>query len=63
MSEKRKHKTLSFLEKTEVIKRLKKDEKLSHLAHDYGVDRATIYDIHQNSEKILTFVNIAESGI
>lgn len=45
MSENLEHKTLLLLEKTEVIKRLKNDEKLSHLARDYGVDRATINDI------------------
>jgi len=29
----------------QVIKQLKKGEKLSHLAYDYKVGRATIYDI------------------
>jgi hypothetical protein len=50
-SDKRKHKTLSAI--AEIIKKLDKGEKLINLAIEYGVGRATMYDIRQNREKIV----------
>jgi hypothetical protein len=53
-SDKCKHKTLSA--KAEVIKKFDKCEKLINLAKEYGVGRATLYDIRKNREKIECFV-------
>jgi hypothetical protein len=53
-SDKRKHKSLST--KEEIIKKLDKVEKLVNLTKEYGVRRATIYDIRENREKIECFV-------
>jgi hypothetical protein len=49
-SDNRKHKTLSA--KAEIIKKLEKNWKLINLAEEYGVGRATIYDIRKNREKL-----------
>lgn len=55
-AEKRKHKTLTLVEKSEIIKKLLKGEKINDLASFYGVGRATIYDIKKNRDKIEGFV-------
>lgn len=52
---KRKHKTLSLVDKDKILKRLEKGEKLVSLAKKYGVGRATTHDIRKNSDKIKTF--------
>lgn len=52
---KRKHKTLSLVDKNKILKRLEKGETLVSLAKEYGVGRATIHDIRKNSDKIKTF--------
>jgi Mor family transcriptional regulator len=44
-SDKRKHKVLTSSAKVEIIKKFNKGEKLINLAKQYGVGRATIYDI------------------
>jgi Mor family transcriptional regulator len=50
-SDKPKHKTLGA--KAEIMKKVDKGEKLINLAKEYGVGRATIYDIRKNREKIV----------
>jgi regulator of replication initiation timing len=47
-SDKRKHKTFSA--KAEIMKKLDKGGKHINLAKEYGVGRATIYDIRENRE-------------
>jgi|AKYZ01.1.fsa_nt_gi Tc5 transposase DNA-binding domain./DDE superfamily endonuclease./CENP-B N-terminal DNA-binding domain. len=60
-SEKRKHKTLTLVEKSEIIKKLNKGEKINDLASFYGVGRATIYDIKKNRDKIEAFMHNLDS--
>lgn len=52
---KRKHKTLSLVDKNEILNRLERGETIVSLSKTYGVGRATIHDIRKNSEKIKTF--------
>lgn len=52
---KRKHKTLSLVDKNKILKRLERGETLVSLAKEFGVGRATIHDIRKNSEKIKNF--------
>lgn len=52
---KRKHKTLSLLEKNEILKRLEKGEKIASLSKEFSAGRSTIHDIRKNSEKIKRF--------
>jgi Mor family transcriptional regulator len=54
-SDKRKHKTLTLTVKAEIIKKLDKGEKCIHLAKEYGVGRATIYDIRKIRKFVPTF--------
>lgn len=55
-SSKRKHTTLSLLDKNKILTRLEKGESLVSLAKEYGIGRATIHDIRKNSEKIKSFL-------
>jgi Mor family transcriptional regulator len=50
-SDKRKQQTL--IAKAEIIKKLDRGGKLINLAKEYGVGRATIYDIRKNRDRIL----------
>lgn len=60
--QKRKHKTLTIKEKSDILDRLNRNESLSRLAREYGVGRSTIYDIKKNNEKIKTFVSTSDCG-
>lgn len=61
VQKKRKHKTLSLLEKNEILKRLEKGETLTSVANVYGVGRATVHDIRKNSDKIKSFCKTNEN--
>ena len=52
MAPKRKHKTLSIKQKSEIIERLNKGESGKVLAAEYGVGRSTICDIKKKKPKI-----------
>uniref|UniRef100_A0A2H8TNS6 Jerky-like n=1 Tax=Melanaphis sacchari TaxID=742174 RepID=A0A2H8TNS6_9HEMI len=52
---KRKHITLTLVEKLEILNKLENGDKLLNLANEFGVGRTTIYDIRKNSEKIKSF--------
>ncbi|KAH9638515.1 hypothetical protein HF086_002250 [Spodoptera exigua] len=59
---KRKHETLSLVKKMEILRKLDSGENQMKLAGEYGVGRATIYDIKKNREKIENFANTADAG-
>jgi hypothetical protein len=61
-SDKRKHKTLTLSAKAEIITKLDKGDKLIDLSKEYGVGRATIYDIRKNRVRIECFVKNTDSG-
>lgn len=52
MPPKRKHKTLSIQQKSEIIERLNRGESGKVLAAEYGVGRSTICDIKKKKPKI-----------
>jgi hypothetical protein len=58
--DKRKHKTLTLSARAEIIKKLRL--KLMNFAKEYGVGRATMYDIRKNTKKIECFVKNTCSG-
>ncbi|CAG9792071.1 unnamed protein product [Diatraea saccharalis] len=45
---KRKHKTLTIKEKSDILDRLNRNESFSSLPSEYLVGRSTIYDIKKN---------------
>jgi len=50
---KRKHTTLTLVEKLEILNKIENGDKLENLANEFRVGRATIYyDIRKNGEKI-----------
>ena len=61
-AQKRKHKTLTIKEKSDILDRLNRNESLNGLAIEYGVGRSTIYDIRKNHENITNFVSITDCG-
>lgn len=61
-SQKRKHKTLTLKEKSEILDRLNKNESIIILASEYGVGRSTIYDIKKSRENIQKFVSTSDCG-
>ena len=50
MSNKRKHKTLDLNNKMEILKKLDSGENMCKLAKEYGVGRATIYDLKKKKD-------------
>lgn len=62
MSAKRKRVVLSLKDKVEIINQLKKGVAGKVLADRFGVGAATITDIKNNSEKILSLVTTLETG-
>lgn len=62
MSEKRKHVTLTIEKKYEILRRLEKGEKLSHLSKEYNVGRATIHDIKNKKDKIESFFKSSDKS-
>jgi len=52
MAEKRKRVVLEFNQKHEIIKRLKKGETATNIAHIYGVGRTSVNNIKRDAEKI-----------
>jgi hypothetical protein len=59
-SDKHRHKTSSA--RAEILEKLDKGEKLINLTEQYGVGRATIYDIRKNREKIECFVKNTDNS-
>lgn len=51
MSNKRKHKTLDLNNKMEILKKLDSGENMCKLAKEYGVGRATIYDLKKKKKR------------
>ncbi|XP_031334550.1 jerky protein homolog-like [Photinus pyralis] len=62
MAPKRKHKTLSIKQKSEIIERLNKGESGKVLVAEYGVGRSTICDIKKKKAKIDRFIGQCESA-
>uniref|UniRef100_A0A2A4K1H2 HTH CENPB-type domain-containing protein n=1 Tax=Heliothis virescens TaxID=7102 RepID=A0A2A4K1H2_HELVI len=62
MSNKRKHKTLDLNNKMEILRKLDSGENMCKLAKEYGVGRATLYDIKKKRQKIVDLVKTMESG-
>lgn len=60
--QKRKHKTLTIKEKSDILDRLNRNESFSSLASEYGVGRSTIYGIQKNRESIQQFVSTTDCG-
>ncbi|KAJ8946350.1 hypothetical protein NQ318_004240 [Aromia moschata] len=61
-AQKRKHKTLTIKEKSDILDRLNRNEFFSSFASEYGIGRSTIYDIKKNHEKIKNFVSTTDCG-
>lgn len=59
---KRKHKTLTVLQKVDIIKRLESGTSVRHLASLFGISTRTIYDISKNKQKILQFYASSDSN-
>lgn len=53
----RKHKTLTLIEKMEVLEKLDSGWSCGDVAKAYGVGRSTIFDIRKKREKIEKYVN------
>ncbi|XP_041979219.1 jerky protein homolog-like [Aricia agestis] len=56
-TQKRKHKALTIKEKCEILQRIDRSETMSKLAQEYGIGRATIFDIKKNRHKIEEFLS------
>lgn len=56
ISAKRRRSVLTLEQKLEIIKRAKKGERVTKLASEYGVGKATVSDLKRQEEKIMAFV-------
>lgn len=59
---KRRRSVLTLQQKLEVIERIKKGEKVTKLATEYGVGKATVSDLKRQEDKIMAFVSKMNSA-
>ena len=58
---KRKRVVLSLEKKLAILDRLSKGETQAKIAHEYGIGRATVYDLKKNGNKIKSYASTMES--
>jgi hypothetical protein len=61
MAEKRKHRTLTLLQKYNILQKLEDGQTVTALSKEYGVGKATISDIKKKKEKIKQFIASSEA--
>lgn len=62
-STKRKHETLTLVQKMEILKRVDSGMSFTDIANHFHIGRSTVYDIHKYRDRIENYVTTAESGI
>lgn len=61
-SEKRKHVTLSIVQKIEIVRKLEDGATINYIAKEYGIGSRTVYDLKKNKKKLLDFFANSDSG-
>ena len=60
---KRKHVSLTILQKVELLNKLESGCSVKLLATEFGVGEWTVYNIKKNKEKILSFYTSSDSNV